>query len=248
MRTNPVSRPSYRRKPVSSQMDWAPAFAGVTAIMIVIIGIFCLSLNATAVDLTVPQALRQAEQASPELKAALDREQQARDTVGIRQSFYYPTVAFEAIDSVGFPGSSGALGIGGLVGSPYRSGPAAGLVANLSLFDRNRHYSVQAGQQELKAVQEQTAVARFQLDQEALQIFFEAARFRGQEEAAQAAVTAITDVAHEVERFVRTGQRSVVERLLVQDQTTEAQMAAAAYHESYLVALQRHGTFSAVCR
>jgi outer membrane protein len=39
--------------------------------------------------------------------------------------------------------------------------------------------------------------------------------------------------------FVKTGQRSVVDRLLVQDQTTDAQMTAAAFQERYQVALRR---------
>ncbi len=40
-----------------------------------------------------------------------------------------------AVDSWGFPGSSGYLGIGGLMGSPFRSGEAGGLVATDTLFD-----------------------------------------------------------------------------------------------------------------
>jgi outer membrane protein TolC len=46
-------------------------------------------------------------------------------------------------------------------------------------------------------------------------------------------------VEKEVQRFVQTGQRSVVERLLVQDQTTDAQMTAATFQSRYRVALER---------
>ena len=43
----------------------------------------------------------------------------------------------------------------------------------------------------------------------------------------------------EVNHYVVTGQRSVVEKLLVHDQTADAQMTAASFHERYGVTLER---------
>jgi len=190
-------------------------------------------------DLSVAQVLRMAEAASPDLKAAVERERAAEQNVRVFQSFYYPTFSAEAIDSYGFPGSSRDLGISGLMGSPYRSGPAGGMTGNLELFDAGRHFSVQTAERELEAVRARTQIVRYQIDQRALGIFLDASRFRGQEEAYSRIAKEVLGVEKEVNHYVVTGQRSVVEKLLVHDQTADAQMTAASFHERYGVALER---------
>ncbi len=193
-------------------------------------------------ELSITEALRLAEQTSPDLKAALEREHVSESSINILKSFYYPTFNAQAIDSFGFPGStSSSLGIGGLMGSSFRSGPAVGMNGNLTLFDWGRGYGIARAKSELKAVQEETQVARFSVDQSALEIYLEASRFLGQEESYRQIAGYVADVAKQVEMFVKTGQRSVVDRLLVQDQTTDAQMTAAAFEERYKVALRRLG-------
>ncbi len=189
--------------------------------------------------LTIPEVLKLAEQVSPDLKASLQRERAAQQNISILKALYLPTLNAEAIDSFGFPGSSGALGVSGLMGSPFRSGPAAGMTGSLTLFDWGRGYSVEASKAELKSVQEQTRITRYGIDQFALQLFLDAGRFRGQNEAYAQIAAEVSRVAREVDKFVRTGQRSVVDRLLIQDQTTEAQMTAAAFQKRYEVALRR---------
>jgi outer membrane protein len=190
-------------------------------------------------ELTIPETLRMAEQTSPDLKAALQREHVSEQNISIFKSLYYPTFDAEAIDSFGFPGSSSYLGIGGLMGSAFRSGPAVGMVGNLTLFDWGRSFSVQTAKSALKAVQEETEVARYSVDQTALQYYLEASRFQGQRDSYKQIAGYVKDVAAQVDMFVKTGQRSVVDRLLVQDQTTDAEMTAAAFDQRYQVALKR---------
>src|ERR1019366_4327258 len=190
-------------------------------------------------DLAVAQVLRMAEVASPDLKAAIERERAAEQNIRVFKSFYYPTFNAEAIDSYGFPGSSRDLGISGLMGSPYRSGPAAGMTGDLELFDAGRHYAVQTAEKELEAVRARTQIVRYQIDQRALGIFLDAARFRGQEETHIQIMKEVLGVEKEVNHYVVTGQRSVVEKLLVHDQTADAQMTAASFHERYALAQER---------
>ena len=193
----------------------------------------------TSQPIAVPEVIGMAEQASPDLKAALDREKQAEETVGIIKSFYYPTVDAEAIDSWGFAASNSGLGIQGLMGSPFRSGAAGGLVSKLALVDIGRIYNVRAAHQLSEAAREDTKIVQFRIDQAALQILLEAARFQAQQKAAHEVGMATDEVAREVDRFVRTGQRSVVERLLVQDQTADAAMTEAGFQQRALVGVQR---------
>ncbi|HVO32722.1 MAG TPA: TolC family protein [Elusimicrobiota bacterium] len=190
-------------------------------------------------ELSLPQMLRMAEDASPDLKAALDRERAAADNIRIFQSFYYPTFDVEAIESFGFPGSSRDLGISGLMGSPYRSGPAAGVSADLELYDPARGFAVETARRELDAVRARTLIVTYQVDQLALEIYLDASRFRGLSDSYRAIAAESGRVEKEVNHFVATGQRSVVERLLVHDQTADADMTSASFDARYRVALQR---------
>jgi outer membrane protein TolC len=233
--------PFHTSSPAASgrgSMDPRQGHSGMTALLLVI----CLAAVAHSAqprEVSVPEVLRQAEAASPDLKAALQREQVAERNISIFKSFYYPIFAAEAIDSFGFPGSSRDLGLSGLMSSPYRSGPTGGMVGDLTLYDPARHYALQTARDDLKAIQERTKITRYGVDQFVLSVYLDASRFRGQEESYLAVAGYVTEVAGQVEMFVKTGQRSVVDRLLVQDQVTEAQMSAAGFKERYLVALRR---------
>ena len=190
-------------------------------------------------ELTLGEALLRAEAASPDLKAAQARETQGQEAIRILQSVYYPSVDFQAVDSWGYPGSNGALGISGLISSPYRIGPGAELVSKLSILDPTRLYGVRTARYNLAVLQERTQITRFQVDQSALQIYFDAARNRGQMEAWQRVQQDIDKVTQEVDRFVKTGQHSPVERYLVDDQSEEAAMNLEASQEKYQIALKR---------
>jgi outer membrane protein len=190
--------------------------------------------------LLIMDILRRAENTSPELKAAVERENQARETIKIFQSAYYPDLNLEGIDSTGFPGSTSALGVQGIMGSPFRKGPAAGVVSKLTLYDFGRtRYGVASARQELYAAEQERKILRFRIYQTALRAYFDACRFRNQQETWLNLEGEIAQVTKEVDRFVKTGQRTVVERYLVQDQEEEADTTQAAYGERYRVSLHR---------
>lgn len=194
---------------------------------------------ASAREVAVEDVLVAAERASPQLKAAAAREARARDAIELGKSDYYPTLDAEAVQSYGFPGSNIGLGLGGIMSSPFRSGPTGGLVSRMTLFDLSRGYGLKAARSRLEAVQAETRVTRYKVDQEALRIYFEGVRYRGQMEAWQEVGAQTSKVLAVVERFVRTGQHSPVDRFLVQGQADDAAMAAAAYARRYQIAVKR---------
>ncbi len=82
-----------------------------------LLALLLLSVPARAQDLSLRDVLVSAERFSPEVRAALAAEDKARADVGLRESALYPTLEAQGIQSYGFPGSNGALGLGGcLVG------------------------------------------------------------------------------------------------------------------------------------
>ncbi|HVA65817.1 MAG TPA: TolC family protein [Elusimicrobiota bacterium] len=195
--------------------------------------------TASAREIGVGEVLAAAERASPQLKAAAAQEARARDAIEIGKSSYYPTLDAEAVQSYGFPGSNGGLGLGGIMSSPFRSGPSGGLVSRMTLFDLSRGYGLKAARSRLDAAQAETRVARYKVDQAALRIYFEGVRDRGQMEAWQEVDGQTLKVLAVVERFVRAGQHSPVDRFLVQEQADDAAMTAAAYARRYQIAVKR---------
>ncbi len=192
------------------------------AVTIFLIGLI-LAPRASAADLSLGEALAAAETYSPRLDAGRLLEQAAHEGVRAAQSYYYPSIAADAVDSWGFPGSSGYLGLGGPMGSPFRSGPAAGLTARQTLYDFGRTSSgVRGARYVERERREQSEAERYALDQDVLRTFYECARFRSEREAWDSLHDELELVAREVSRFVDTGQRSIVDRYLADAQVEEA--------------------------
>lgn len=196
-------------------------------------------------DLTVAEALRRAEAASPELKAALAQEEQARQSLEIIKAQYYPSLFLQGIRGYGLTGSkfsgvtSGAFGLSGVMGSSPATEPGVGLLSRATLWDLNRESALKTARQRLLAVREQNRVARYKLYQATLQAFFGGVRNRSQQEAWQELAKEIDAVAQKVDEFIRTGQHSLVERLLVQDPAIDAAMTRAVFAERYRSALKQ---------
>ena len=193
-------------------------------LLLAVAACFAADLNAYgAHELSLAEVITRGEQNSPRLKAARLQEKAAHEGVGAAESLYVPSVAAEGIDSWGFPGSSGALGIGGLMGSPYRSGAAAGLVATDTLFDFGRTYSNVKSAKNFEALQRGgTAVDRYTVDLDVLRTFYACSRFRSEHEVWNSLHDETEIVSLEVGKYVDTGQRSVVDKYLAQAQVEEA--------------------------
>ncbi|MDR3606807.1 MAG: TolC family protein [Oligoflexia bacterium] len=178
--------------------------------------------------LTLREALDLGQAYSPGLKAARSRESQAHSDIGIAKSTYYPSVSAQAIDSAGFPGSTAVLRVGGLMGSPYRSGLGAGVVFTQILTDFGRtHYGVTASEFAEERQKQDTEVTRYQVDQEIIEAYFNCTLNQAQIDIWTSLAKDADVVAKEVNHFVQTGQRSIVDRYLAETQLEEAQTAIA---------------------
>jgi outer membrane protein TolC len=185
--------------------------------------LLCPSVWAEPPELSIQEALEKANSYSPDLKAASERENQAESRVGISKSGYLPDINLEAIDSTGFPGSTAALGVAGLPGSPFRSGFSGGAVLTQNIVDFGRtYYSVKAAESDLKSQKISTEINRYQTEQTLIQAFVDCALNRSQEEAWKELALDTDLVSHEVDRFVNTGQRSIVDRYLARAQKEQA--------------------------
>jgi outer membrane protein TolC len=191
-------------------------------------------------ELSLAEVFRRAEARYPTLSAARARVAGAESAVGVARSAYLPTVEAAAIYSTGFPGSSGGLGIQGLVGSAYRSGLAGGLVLRQNLWDFGRTSAgVEAAREERDASRDVVAVARFDLEREAMTVYYDCGRYRSQLESWRETEEEARAVEKEISHFVRTGQRSEVDRYLAAAQTEEAAQAVAGFEARLRVTSRR---------
>jgi outer membrane protein TolC len=181
-------------------------------------------------ELTLREALDFAQNYSSELKAADTRVTEAKSSVAVARSYYYPTLEAQATDSSGFPGSTSYLAVGGLMGSPYRSGLGAGVVFTETLYDFGRTSNhVQSLEHQLESQKQDTEISRYRLNQEVIQAYFSCTLNRSQKTIWTRLQNNADVVEREVDRFVQTGQRSVVDHYLAETQKQEARTAAADY-------------------
>lgn len=176
-----------------------------------------------AINLTLQQALKLAEKNSPQISANEYENIAAKQTIDMAKANYYPSLNFEAIDSTGFPGSSSGVGVEGLMGSPYRQGWGYGLVAQQTIWDFGRTtYHVEAAQYQAQLSENATKVTRDQIKQLALQTFYECSFDQTQIITWATLCKDSAMITDQVNHFVNTGQRSIVDGDLSQAQTEQA--------------------------
>lgn len=182
--------------------------------------------------ISVDYAMHLAEKNSPLLSAAQFREIAARKSIDIARAAYFPTLNAEAIDSTGFPGSCNALGIEGLMGSPFRKGVAGGIVAEQTIYDFGRtFYNVEAAKHEAESTHQNTKVTLYQVKQLTLQIYYECAKFRTLRDTWTDLCKESASITKEAEHFVDVGQVSIVDRYLSKAETEQALTAQAFFGE-----------------
>ena len=184
-----------------------------------------------------------AEKASPDLRAYLERENQSKASTRIQSAYYYPHLDAAGVDSAGFPGSGSPspYGFGGLVNSPYRSGAAVDVNATWTLFDASLGSRVTAFRYQERSSRAQTYVTRMQVDEQALQLYFQASLYRGQKETWNGIVDRLEPIIKIVKHFVRTGRYNEVQLLLLQNQQDDARLKADTYEQQYQGTLNRLG-------
>ncbi|MGZ3662554.1 MAG: TolC family protein [Bdellovibrionota bacterium] len=196
--------------------------------------------RANAEPLSLATVLNFSEENSHAVTAAVRHETASGEAVSVAQSYYFPTLDFEAIDSTGFPGSNGQLGIGGVMGSSFRSGLSYGLVAKANVWDFGRTTNaVSASEHEHLADRQKTRLHLIDIDSQAARVFFDCVRYRSHENTWAFVLDQAKLVTQEVRKFVSTGQRTVVERYLAESQEEEAVTSRAEFAERGAVAEER---------
>lgn len=151
-----------------------------------------------------------------------------------------PSVAAEAIDSTGFGGSTGLLGVGGIMGSPYRSGYGYGLVATQTIFDFGQtSHAKDAAEAEIETSKADVQVVRDDVLRGAVDAYVQCALAESERENWASINQETATLAREISKFVRTGQKSIVEDALARGQQDEASRTEATFDKRIVFLKQR---------
>jgi outer membrane protein TolC len=190
--------------------------------------------------LRLSDVLHLAEQYSPGIQAAKQRERRAAETIRIEKSTYYPTFDFVALDSAGLPAAANALpGYNGLMMSPYREGLAAGVFSTLTFFDLTREFGLQTAKSGLLAAKSQTDVTRLQVDLKTMNLFMDAILNRAERDVWKQIQSEIDRLYTSVKKFVKSGQYSQVTQWLLLYQSEQAIQKQRVFNERFRSAIRR---------
>ena len=213
------------------------------------------SASTHAPTLSLRDALVLAEDYSPDLKAARQREEAAEKNIAINEAYLYPTLDAGGVATAGFPGFNGQmsiagpgynndLGTQGMYSSPYAKTPAGGFVTQFDLLDLKVPYRIKAARYGWQAQKAQTEIVRYKVDWDALKYYFHCVRERSTREIWDRLYrTQLDPVYGNVVRLVNRGQHNMADELLIADQREDAAMSSAAHGELYRRTLRTLGTF-----
>ncbi|MBS0617566.1 MAG: TolC family protein [Spirochaetes bacterium] len=166
----------------------------------------------------------------------LANEADARKTQA--QSRYYPTLELQMLEPVpgSYPGSNGhsQSGIHGLMQSPFHVGFAAGFATDFTLYDFGRtSNSVKAAEQDRLTAEIMAKIERIEVVQRGLNIFYNAVKFRELQKLWSEEQKELQNIEREINRFVRTGQKSIVDRHIIRSQVEDVERESFEFADQY---------------
>jgi outer membrane protein TolC len=160
--------------------------------------------------------LNLAEKQSPRLKAEHYQQDAAGERIRMQKSGYYPELSAAAIASTGDPGSFAMMGVDGNISAKDRLGAGAGLVLKQDVWDFGRTQgAVHQAEAERDLSVRETALIRLDVDREVLQTYLQCSYLKAEVKDAHEVANLAHLLSRETDRFVRSGQRSIIERYLV---------------------------------
>ena len=211
---------------------------------LIVFSILLLSATASASSLasddTLAQVIAATTSNSERLLSSKMSEKIAELKTALADTGYMPDINAEAIDSTGFSGSTGLLGVGGIMGSPYRSGYGYGLVATQPIFDFGKTSRLRASAEALAAAaRKDTELVRVDVMRGAIDAYVQCALAQSEIENWSAINQESGVLAREISKYVSTGQRSVVEDSLARGQHDEASRTQATFEKRLEVMKRR---------
>ena len=217
---------------------------------------FSLAAFLNSKPLNLKTVLVLAEDYSPDLRVAQQREIEAEKNIHIQEAYLYPTLDAGGVATAGFPGFNNQMELSGpgynndlgssgmMYASPYAKTPAGGFTSQLDVFDLKIPYRIRQAKALYQAEKARTEIVRYQVDWSALQYYFSSVRDKGIHDLwDQIGKNQIAPVYKRALYFVNRGQHNMADEFLIRDQVEEAELKAASYQALYDQATQKLGIY-----
>lgn len=188
------------------------------------------------------KALQESESNSPRLKTQHFEEKAADENIRMKKAGYYPDLSVAAIASTGDPGSFSMLEANGDLGSSQRVGYGASIILKQDIWDFGRTgNSVHSAELQGELTRKQNEIIRAEVDRETLATYLDCSFLRTQLEHSGFIVDQARMLDRETDRFVKAGQKSIIERYLVDTEEKAAETRVAEFNERLRVVEERLG-------
>jgi outer membrane protein TolC len=179
-------------------------------------------------ETTLIDFLQSAWQKSPVIAGETSKNEESEQFVKSARGKYFPHVSLAGIDSTGFPASSSALRVGGIMGSPYRAGLAGGVIVEQTVYDFGRINSVLEAAKADKSLNEaRLASEKLRFLTELGGLYLSCARTKSLLEENEHMMFWAKLILRETGRFTKTGQRSIIDNSLVKSKLNDLELQEA---------------------
>ncbi len=208
------------------------------------VAIFCIDARpAPEPPSTKPISLQDAlilmGEISPLMRQARERIKGADAGVRIAQSEYLPQISAQGLWSNGNAGVFSVAGVDANLGTASRIGEGLGLDLKQNVYDFGRaHHEIAAEEARRQTEQASLETQKSEAQRELLRVYVDCSYLTSTVSTSERIVELTKMVGRETDRFVKSGQRSIIERYLVDSQTEETETRVAET-ETKLVVVQR---------
>ena len=191
-----------------------------------------LSTSVFAADLPLFEALRQAEKSSPKMLSQKFLEEASSQEIKIQKSHYYPELNAALIASTGNPGSFALMDADSDISSANRVGEGGALILKQDIWDFGRtSHAVEAAELQQQLTKQQNYLSQLEIDHEVLGTYLACSFLKTQIANSQKIVQRTKLLTHEMDNYVRSGQKSIIGKYLMEAEEKSAETRVAEFSE-----------------
>lgn len=172
----------------------------------------------------------------PEIAATKFRVSEADGRKTRAKSAYYPSLELQVLEPIpgSFPGSLGHSRVDGVMVSPYHTGFSAGFATTFTIYDFGRTGNkVKEAEQDRQTAELEAKIARIEAVQRGLNTFYTTIKFRELGKLWEQKDKELLGLEREIVRFVRTGQKSIVDRHIIRSHVERVERERLEFGDAY---------------
>ncbi|MGZ3773411.1 MAG: TolC family protein [Pseudobdellovibrionaceae bacterium] len=176
--------------------------------------------------------IEEAIKSNPRVKGKQYLERASEENIRMKESKYYPEVNLAAIASTGNPGSFSMLDVDGNLSSSQRVGMGGAVIVKQSIWDFGRtSHAVHSAELENQLTKKEENILKADVAREILRTYLDCSFLKTHLENSRFIVEQAKLLDSEINRFVKSGQRSVIEKYLVDTEEKAAETTVAEFTE-----------------